>query len=91
MTGSPKTIGEILRGKVRSAARDLDALQALRDNHVARGLDEGRLDAMYERLADYRAMLDGVVAMLAARPDPRDAPDWRLSDEGRALERDRNR
>ena len=82
-----KTIREKLQWSIRNAGNDLVLIDQLRDQHGALGLSPDRLDSMYEQIADYRAMLDGVLAMLEAKPDPRSDDSWRRSAEGRALER----
>lgn len=84
-----KTIGEVLRAAIRGTANDLMAIERLREDHHARALNPQRLDTMYEELADHRARLQGMLAMLEAVPDPRATERWRRSAEGRALERAR--
>lgn len=82
-----KTIPETIRRKLALAERDLALLQRLRDDHIERGLDPDDLDAKYEALADWRALMAGVSDLIDLRPDPRSTEAWRTSAEGRALER----
>lgn len=82
-----KSLPGLIRSRIDSARRDADRIETLRESHKARALDADRLDDMRTALLDYAAMLEGVAAMLAAKPDPRDCDEWRQSIEGKALER----
>lgn len=85
--GKPKTIGELIRGKAKLARRDLGRLDRLRDDAQPKGLSRATVDKMHERLSTYAALLESIDRLLQCTPDPRDVGSWRLSPEGKALER----